>query len=211
MTRLPFPDLVPKRRRSPRVLAKWTGDAGEIGFEVRCERCGWEDWVPIGIAQARRGYPCPTCNLRTSPAFLDLVARLPEWVRELDLAVSVEGPLPREEGGAFWRWSHVEGQLDPGVDLVAIEVYALEEGFVVAVAGEEERVDEDGLRAAVERAADRVLLDGAPAAPAPPKPRRAKLKLGASGLLTVEEEAGLEKEVAAMLEAADARRAADGV
>ena len=67
-----------RERRKPRVLAQMR-DAGEPGVLFRCNACGWEDWIPacfrddnrkklpgeIGMAEARRGYPCPVCNEQT--------------------------------------------------------------------------------------------------------------------------------------------------
>lgn len=59
------PRLKPATPIARRVLLKWVGDAGEIGWKMQCPRCKHEGWYDTGRPSAMyppRTIPCPTCS-----------------------------------------------------------------------------------------------------------------------------------------------------
>lgn len=60
--------LFPAERRPPRVLMH-VMDAGDVGVQFRCARCGHETgWISgLTVTKAKRGLPCPDCNQEREP------------------------------------------------------------------------------------------------------------------------------------------------
>jgi DNA-directed RNA polymerase subunit RPC12/RpoP len=69
--------LLPTPPRKPPQKLMHVIDAGANPYvgppnmiaKFKCARCGRaSDWIPIGLTEAKRGIPCPTCNASQFPS-----------------------------------------------------------------------------------------------------------------------------------------------